>query len=633
MSDGLPTRSRRSQLDVAPRFISPPSARVGSRLPKALSDNIPLVGFSRPTSLSPKSRSPSFRSLHSPSSSSSAQNTGDQPPLQSLEFSRQREIFSGLHEAIKVRKAPKEEFKLPGALQLPRHSNRLRSVPFHNSHSALSPDSVHARRLDVHEPRADSPPLSSSSGSDEILLLPRRSTRESLHQPVSPPKPVPVSTGQRHPSLHSRAPPRRFLQPAHRSSKLVENQFHPAPKTPAICNDPGILGPPPLHSDSERSSSPSSDQFLTPPSSPPRPSPPRHSGPGLLPNPRLPRAPRGHLPPSTSPGPSRPNHRLQRPVHLHQGRPHSQDLRSRRVRQVPLQQTRALLGHTQCLGQSPDLRASELPNSPKRLLPLLPKPSGKSQTVLPAALEKNRRSRRSFPLLPNPPAALPPVVFASPKGKVHLRLPQTPQPSSPSSPSASESSAEDLAAISKRLSLHSTLPPETRALSSEVSTLFHVRPDLSISYSGPPRLLGAGTCFSRESSHGDCESPSPTRHLPSSSPPSPISSNLGSPGLYDDLHHYLFALPSASISPSRFTLSSPPPIPVNSEASLDPGSTHAPSFLAGASRRSTDLCSASRTRCRGSQRAQADFLESYLLRFYTIPPCPSPIKISPPRRQ
>ncbi|UYG50034.1 movement protein [Alcea yellow mosaic virus] len=617
MPDGLSTSPRRSIVDLPQGPVSPPGPRVGSRLPPPFPHRTSLGHPQGPNPLSSASRDSHFRLGNHPPSSPHPQDSGDQPPLQPLVVPRDPTLIHPLHEAQQVCQASAKEPQLLPPPQLPHHRHRHRAVPDHLPPPPHHTRRVHPRRSDVLHPRADPPSLRGLPQLDQAPRQPRRPSRIPLHSPLPPSGHLSVLHDRSHPPLHPRGSLRRLLQPTYLSSFLAEDLLHSLPIPPAVRLGPGILGPPPLHPHPEGPPPPRSQ--TSPPSPPPPPSkplpqsPPKfplflphhlHSRPNILPVPGGPRSPPSNLPQPTPPGPSRPQGRLRRPLHLHPRRTDPPNLRPRRLRPDPIQQARAPLGHPQCMGQSADLRSAKLHHSPQRTLLLPPQPDLQTQALPYPALATPRRHCRPYPLLPNPPSSLPSVVFASPKGKIHLRLPTElpllptnhPIKNSPPAPKGLPTHAVKSSHLPSQLSLDPPhLPPtlERPDLPSPEDPLFltppssppstpkeslplpptplflfiHQNPPTSLAR--PSRLLGAGILSSCLPTHRRRHPPTTTRHLPSPPPPRGILPPMGACPLHHVPFHTFPSLRSPTspgstprtFSPLHSSPTSSPPTP------------------------------------------------------------------------
>ncbi|BAA00531.1 Overlapping protein/movement protein [Kennedya yellow mosaic virus] len=434
MSNGFPTSSRCSSVDFTQGPLLAPSPRVGSRLLNGLPPNLPLDGPTRPPTLPSQIGNPDQLLRKFPPPPPSAQDAGNPPTLHPLDASLHPAFICPLHEASKIHEAPKEEQVLPTSPQLPPDSHRFSAFSFNLSPPPKHPFRVHARCSDVLPTRTDPSSVSPSSAVDQPLLLSCDPTRIPLHPPLPHARPLHLHPERSNPPLHPRGTLRRFIQPAHNSPLLAENQLHPLPKSQPLHHNSGILGTSPFHTDTKRSPPPRSEAASSQSSSIlplPRPG----NRPGVLPGPKVRGAPSSNLPLPTPQAPPRARERLQRSLHLHASRQNAPRLRPRRLRSDPIQQTRTQVGHPQCVGQPTNLRAAQLPSPTKRGVPRSPQPTPENEAVLLTALAPPRRHSRSWPLLPFPPSSLPEVVFASSKGKVHLRLSTQP----PSSPQTSSS--------------------------------------------------------------------------------------------------------------------------------------------------------------------------------------------------
>nr|WPR15553.1 movement protein [Okra mosaic virus] len=586
MSHGFSTSPRRP-IQHQPQGPFPASSvRVGHRLHQTLSHELSLGRSQDQPLLPPLLRHPSLQSGLLPTPPPHSQNPRNSPPLQSLDASRRPAFLRPLHETSEVSQASEVEPKLPTSPQLPHHPEGLYSFSFFLHHPPQHPRHLHARRPHVLSPFPDSASLPSVPQTRPPLRLSGRPTRKLLHRSLSLPRHLQLPDPLPDPPLRAGRPLRRRVQSAPSVPQLAEDLVHFPPRSPPHRLHSGLLGPPPQPSNHPLH--PPQKPLPSPSPHPPKPLQFRHvrsKGRGLLPHPQDDSAPQPHLPQSTPPRSARPRVGLQRPLHLHSRGSDSPSVRSRRVRPHSLQQTRALLGHPKRLGQPPHLRPPQLPPPSKHGVPLLPNPPLQPQALPSTALAPNHRRRRSYPILPNPPSALPPVVFASRKGKVHLRLPTTnlplpPQPSStipslPRSPRRGPPTPTPLSFIPRPLFFLSSEEESTPP--SSPSSDFHSLPPSPQHPDSPrsSRLLGAGIVHSCFQDPTTSEPPTPRRTLPLPSPSPSLPSSVGtqspcpsSPDSFPAFRatpqppspitsHISHSLPSSPLFPSSPTHSSP----------------------------------------------------------------------------
>nr|QHB15485.1 replicase [Insect-associated tymovirus 2] len=588
MDYGFSTSPRRPCGDLSQGLFPAPSPRVGPRLPTGLTPHIPLRCPKDSPSLSSVRRHSNFRPRQLLPPSPDPQNPGDQPSPQSLASSSHLPIRRGLHEATEVSKASAEKSQLLFPPQLPPHSGG------HSPLSGLLPtppyriSRVSSRRANVLRPLPSPRLVRQRPKSYPPVRKSRGSPRERLHKSLSPPRTLPVQHHSLEPPLHSGGSSCRFIQPAHPSHPMAENQFHSLPESPALSHHPGKLGPPPLSSNPARTPSyPRTilySKYLLKRD-------PRYcilrSSPGLG-------TAEGHLSPPAPSRQARARTCLQRPFHLHQGRSDSPNVRPRRIRPNPVQQARVPMGYSQRLGQSPNLRAPQRASPSERAVSPSSQPMAEVKAVPFPALATDRRRVRSFPILPNPPAALPPVLYTSTRGKCHFRLPSTistptkakNQPpansahqavssSSPASPSQlSEPTGKppspptQLAPQSPRESvpvftfsypkpLQASSSSNPRASSPSRSLHNHEAQDAFVTPpSSPPRLLGATSWCCALPRHRRRVPPTATRHLPSPPPPRSLPNFVGTTAPLPTTAHPVSPIHSTS-SPRLVFQSSP----------------------------------------------------------------------------
>nr|WNN30605.1 putative movement protein [Valeriana jatamansi tymovirus 1] len=588
MSNGFPAGPQRPVCHVAPRLLSPPRARVGQRLPPALPHHLPLDGSLRTHPLPSPLRNPNLRPRNHPSSPRHPQGHRDLSSPSPLVLSRHNAFKRNVHEARQVSQTSKQECQLPRAHQLPPDPHGLRPLPNHLPPPSNPSHNLHARRPHVLPSLTNPRPLLPSPPSAKAPCKPRSPPRINLHRPLSSPQPLHLHHSKPNPPLHPRKPRRGQLQSAPPSFVLAPHQLHLPPLPHSHSDHSGILGPCPLSSHPTRTSPPRPQ--ILPPTRPLLPSPllqlpttPNRSS--LLPNPRRDRTPLRHFPSATTTPPARSNGCLQRPLHLHPRSPNSANLRPSRFRQDPVQQTRTRLGYFQRLGQSPDLRPPHLPHPSKRQLPPLPKSHPQPPALPLPTLASSRRHRRSFPLLPHPPSHLPPIVFASPKGKVHFRLPslfpsQTPSPKPQSPPPHSNWSSLTFQFPSPAPSL---LPPAPHTSTDPFSPSLPI-PSPSNSAQTSPQSVdslprSSRTLATRLETFWARKPSSPTRHLPRHTSPLQIQPLLGTTVPVMSISHSLPPIrtrptPSSPLSPTSL---SPTRIPFSPHSSHSYASCHSPS--------------------------------------------------------
>nr|WOZ17731.1 movement protein [Okra mosaic virus] len=614
MSNGFPTSPRRPIQHKSQGSLPSSSVRVGHRLHKTLSHELSLGRPQGEPLLPPLLRHPSLKPGLLPTPPPHPQDPRNPPSLQPLDTPRRPARLSSLHETPEVSQASKVEPQLPTPPQLPHHPEGLHSFSFFLHDSPKHPRRFHARRPHVLSSLPDSAPLSPVPPTGSPLRLSGRPTRKLLHRSLSLPRHLQLSNSLPDPPLRPGRPLRRRVQSAPSVPQLAEDFLHLSPRSPPHHFHPGLLGPSPqppnhpLH--------PPQKPLSPPPSHPSQPLQLRHvrsKGRGLLPHPQDAPASKPHLPQPAPSRPTRPRVGLQRPLHLYPGRSDSPSVRPRRIRPDPLQQTRAFLGHPKRLGQPSHLRSPQLPPPSKHGVPLFPNPPLQSQALPPTALAPNNRRRRSYPLLPNPPAALPSVVFASRKGKVHFRLPAA---NLPFSPPSSPPSSSPLSLPASPSPLLPRPPPPTfpgrqsppRARFSPTPLSFIPRPLFFLSSEeestspcssssdfhslppspqhprppSPPRLLGAGIVHSCLQDSTTSQPPTPRRTLPLPFTPPPLSPSVGtqssgpsSPDSVPAVRTSSKPTPTAAIHASRSPSPSPilPSSPSCSSPELSPFST------------------------------------------------------------
>nr|UOF93036.1 movement protein [Erysimum leaf mottle virus] len=428
MSNGLPTCLGRLSPDYTSGSLSSPNPRVNCGLDSLLHHDLPL-GRAKATPPPPQLlRNPNVWFGNFPPPPRRSQNHRDISPSCPLVFPGHNSQLGHVHETKQVPQTRSRELQLPRTEELPTPSNRLRSVPSHLARPSHLPNHLHARRSHVLSPLTDTRPVHSTTQSGETLRESRGPPRSHSLRPLTLPEPLHLHHLPADPPLRPRRSRSRKLQPAHGRPVLAQSKPNIPRRPPPQRDYFGILGPRPLPPDSTRPATPGSrsprsihSDIVGPISLLPPPS--RRSG--VVQDSRRSTPPGSDLSEpahSTSPSPPR---RLQLPVHLHSSRQNSKDLRPRGLRPNAFIQTRTRLGHSHRLGQPPNIRTSERAPPPQRGLPSSSEPSRRCTPLPRPTLATTRRHRRSYPLLPNPPSALPTTVFASRQGKVHLSLPST----------------------------------------------------------------------------------------------------------------------------------------------------------------------------------------------------------------
>nr|P10357.2 RecName: Full=69 kDa protein; AltName: Full=p69 [Turnip yellow mosaic virus] len=600
MSNGLPISIGRPCTHDSQRSLSAPDSRIHSGFNSLLDTDLPMVhseGTSTPTQLL---RHPNIWFGNLPPPPRRPQDNRDFSPLHPLVFPGHHSQLRHVHETQQVQQTCPGKLKLSGAEELPPAPQRQHSLPLHITRPSRFPHHFHARRPDVLPSVPDHGPVLTETKPRTSVRQPRSATRGPSFRPILLPKVVHVHDDPPHSSLRPRGSRSRQLQPTVRRPLLAPNQFHSPRQPPPLSDDPGILGPRPLAPHSTRdppprpiTPGPSNTHDLRPLSVLPRTSPRR----GLLPNPRRHRTSTGHIPPTTTSRPTGPPSRLQRPVHLYQSSPHTPNFRPSSIRKDALLQTGPRLGHLERLGQPANLRTSERSPPTKRRLPRSSEPNRLPKPLPEATLAPSYRHRRPYPLLPNPPAALPSIAYTSSRGKIHHSLPKgalpkegapppprrlpspapRPQlplrdlgrtpgfPTPPKTPTRTPesritASPTDIApldsdpVLSVRTEVHA---PERRtfmdpeALRSALASLPSPPRSVGIIHTAPQTVLPANP-------------PSPTRHLPPTSPPWILQSPVGEDAIVDSeddsissFHSHDFDSPSGPLrsqSPSRFRL-------------------------------------------------------------------------------
>nr|AMH40130.1 movement protein [Turnip yellow mosaic virus] len=600
MSNGLPISIGRPCTHDSQRSLSAPDSRIHSGLDSLLDTDLPMVhpeGTPTPAQLL---RHPNIWFGNLPPPPRRPQDNRDFSPLHPLVFSGHHAQLRHVHETQQVQQTCPGELELSRTEELSPAPQRQHSLPLHLTRPSRFPHHFHARRPDVLPSVPDHGPFPAETKPRTSVRQPRSPTRGPSLRPILLPEVVHLHDDPPHSSLRPRRSRSRQLQPTIRRPLLAPNQFHPPRQPPPLGDDPGILGPRPLAFNSTRD----------PPSRPITPGPlnthgvrplsvlPRApSRRGLLPNPRRHRTPTGHIPPTTTSRPTGPPSRLQRPVHLHQGSPHTPNLRPSSVRKDAFLQTGPRLGHLERLGQPSNLRTFERPPSTKRRLPRPSEPNCLSRSLPEATLAPSYRHRRSYPLLPNPPAALPPIAYTSSRGKIHHSLPKGALPKEgppppprhlPSPASRSQLPLRDLVCTPGFLpppktpthtpeSCVAVPPTDIAPLDSDpvlsVRTEVHaperrtfmdpeaLRSALA-SIPSPPRSVGI--IHTAPQTTLPTNPPGPARHLPPTSPPWILQSPVGEDAIVDSeddsissFHSHDFDSPSGPLrsqSPSRFRL-------------------------------------------------------------------------------
>nr|WBO25728.1 putative movement protein [Andean potato latent virus] len=418
MSNVFSNSSRSLELHSSSRRSHQSDTELCCRASPTVSRSISMASSKRSSSLPPLFRNSQLWLGNHSSSSSNPQSDRDFSPLQPLVLPSKPTFYRNVHETPKVPKTPEPQQQLLPPLQLSAHSSRHHSLP-HNLHSSSNHLSrLHARRSHVLQSSSNPGSLPQLPNHQLSLLQSDRSSRIGLHRSIPPTHPLPVLNLRANSPLHPGRSQRRKLQSTPACSRLAQDPQHTISRTKPLCDQAGLLGPRPLPSNSEKSpSSPSSPPvpsatqpskslqqpksrsprfkkferlFPTSPKCPPStfPSPSSCTCPGILQNPRMPRASLSHLSPPTSPPSSRPTASVQCSLHLHQSCSHTSHLRPCRLCQNSKQQSRILMGHPKCLGQSPNLRSHERSDSSSSVLRVLPQPLSKAETPFPSTLEK-----------------------------------------------------------------------------------------------------------------------------------------------------------------------------------------------------------------------------------------------------
>ncbi|AEP40394.1 movement protein [Tomato yellow blotch virus] len=425
MSHVLSSCPRSSQLYIPPRCFHQPHTQLSRRTTSRLSFLLSLSHTKGGHTSHSIFRNPSFRTGHRSTPPPHSQNYRNPSSLHPLETPRPCPFNRDVHEALQIPEASGHQPKFLPTSKLPPNSSRHLSVPRDVDSAANHSQLLHARRSHVLPPLPHSGPLHELRPAANPLLQPYCPTRIPLHQPFSLSIHLYLSDSRPHTPLHPRISPRRQLRPASRCPLVVKDSLHLSSIPLSVRNSPGILGPLPLHSHtawppSKTPSSPPCHPLSHLKSSPPSPLSPLEStilstpksaagskrvrqrtrtpnSGVILHDTRLPGTSTGNLPSPTPPRSSYSPLGLQRPLYLHSSRPHSPDLRPRRLRQNSIQQARTQMGHPKSLGQPPDFCP------PKR-----------SNTTT-SRLRVPSQSPPTFPPPPPPTlAAIPPLLFPSP---------------------------------------------------------------------------------------------------------------------------------------------------------------------------------------------------------------------------
>nr|WBO25752.1 putative movement protein [Andean potato mild mosaic virus] len=415
MNHVFPDCPRSSQFDYSSRcfYKSNSQCRRGTspRLSIPISLAAPKRVFATPSLLG----HPELRSRHHPSPTSHSQNSRNLHAVQSLALSCQNPFHCHVHEAQQVFKTSASKRQLYHSHQLPLDCRGHYQVPRDFSLVPYHRVLLHARRADVLLSSADIDSLLRESQSSDSLLLSRSSPRVSLHRPLSTSRSLLLSDFRKHSPLHPGVPPLRGLQSAPPSPILAQGRFHFSLFTPALSHEAGILGPRPLHPDPKRTTSktfpqsPSKSCPNSPPLQPQQQPPPVHRSslqqfgtsrqPSFLPDSRLPRVALCHVSEPTSSPSAHSNRSVQCSLHLHKSRSNSPNFRPSWVCSNTEQQGRVFLGHSKCLGQSPDLCSAEFSPSTLSKLSILPEPVQTTPVALFSALENVLVGSLTIPLI------------------------------------------------------------------------------------------------------------------------------------------------------------------------------------------------------------------------------------------
>nr|AMC38500.1 movement protein [Tomato blistering mosaic virus] len=445
MSNVFSSSLRRPQLDISQRCGHQPYPELCGHSSSGVSHHLSMAPSKRSRSLPPGIRNSQLWFGNHSSSPSNSQSNRDFSPLQSLELSGFPAFNSDVHEAFKVFETSGSKSQLLPSLQLSSHlsghSPLSRDFPLLSSYTKR----LHARRFDVLLPLSDPGPVSEISRNNVPLCESGCSTRIRLHRSLSLPSHLSVLNHRLNPPLHSGRSPRRSVQSTNPCSRLVENSLHPLFPAKPLSNQAGLLGPRPLPPNSTGSASkspkpkskfrPSGRSRNTLPSKPlskvekkqalsnhPHPecsfrsfpSSDQCRCPGLLQSPGLSRASSSHISSTTPPPPSSTTSSVQRALHLHKSRSHSQNLRPSRFCSHSKQQTRIQLGHSKRMGQSPNVRSDERPHPTQSVLRVLSQPIPEIETPLSSTLAKI-----PYPFFPCP------FDFGSFSSSLELKVPHS----------------------------------------------------------------------------------------------------------------------------------------------------------------------------------------------------------------
>nr|UZP17454.1 overlapping protein/movement protein [Turnip yellow mosaic virus]UZP17457.1 overlapping protein/movement protein [Turnip yellow mosaic virus] len=600
MSNGLPISIGRPCTHDSQRSVSAPDSRIHSRFDSLLDTDLPLVNFEGTSTPPQLLRHPNIWFGNLPPPPRRPQDNRDFSPLHPLVFPGHHSQLRHVHETQQVQQACPGKPELSGTEELSPSPQRQHSLPLHITRPSRFPHHFHARRPDVLPSLPDHGSLLTETKPRTSLRQPRSATRGPSFRPILLSQAVHLHDEPPHPSLRSRRSRSRQLQPTVRRPFLAPDQLHSPRQPPPLSDDPGILGPRPLAPDSTRdppprpiTPGPFNAHGVRPLSVLPR-APPRRC---LLSNPRRHRTPTSHILTTTASRQTGPSSSLQRTIHLHQSGSHPQDFRPSSIRENAFLQTGPRLGHLERLGQPANLRTPERSPSTQRRLPRPSEPGRLPRPLPEATLAPSYRHRRSYPLLPNPPSALPPVAYTSGRGKVHHSLPKgtVPKERTPPPPGRLSSTTTRPQLPLRNLGRPSGFPTpsETSTHGSESSTpapptdiapldsdpVLSVRTEVHASerrtFMDPEALRAAlaglpipprpfGIIHTAPQAVLPADPPSPTRHLPSTSPPWILQSPVGEDAIVDSeddsvssFHTHDFDSPSGPLrnqSPSRFRL-------------------------------------------------------------------------------
>nr|WBO25734.1 putative movement protein [Andean potato latent virus] len=578
MSNVFSNSSRSLELHSSSRRSNKSDTELCCRASPTVSCSVPMASSKRSPSLPPILRNSQLWLGNHSSSSPHPQSHRDFSPLQPLVLPCKPALHHHVHETSEVPKASESEQQFHPSLQLSAHSSRHHKVPHH-----LTPSSKHSSRLHARRPHV----LQSSSNSGSLPQLPDhqlallqfdRSSRVRLHRPVSSTHPLPILNLRADSPLCPGRSQRRQLQPAPACSRLAKDPQHPLTRTQPLSDQAGLLGPSPFHPHSEEPSSSSSSssvphQSISPKSlfsaqsrpsrteKPKRllPAPPKRppgfvptssscSCPGILQNPRMPRASLSHLSQPTSPPSLSPTASVQCSLHLHSSCPHTSHLRPSRIRANSEQQSRVLMGDSKCLGQSTNFRPHERSHPPPSVLRVFPQPLPETKTPFSSALEKI-----PYPFFPcdfdfGYFTATPPHQVPNPKTPASLHFPQSKTALLPHQAGQPSSSQEipSSKAHSKKKFLHSytnrswqrpTPSPQNQSIPCSGSTYSAKVPNRPRSLKGPTSksfhhhsTTSAGSNLHHQLAPSLLGAPPPTnpRSLPHQHAPLPVSPAMGS---------------------------------------------------------------------------------------------------------